>query len=143
MKRFNLISMVAVLVLLVTAVSCSSVQGTQDDYYSQQPARRVYVEDPYRGTVVLERDPYTGRYYEVNTVGTYGADPYYNNRVYRSGGYNTNRNVYHDNRYRNNNTYRNNYPNRNTQPATPQQSQEQKRQDQQNRQDARKKVLGN
>lgn len=138
MKRFNLLSVAVVLVLLVTTVSCTTMTGMQDDYYSQAPARRVYVDDPYRGTVVLERDPRTGRYYEVSTYGGYGADPYYNNRVHRGGYYGNRGNVYRNNR--------NYYPNRNQQttpPRQPQQPQPQSPQEKQNREDARKKVLGN
>ena len=81
MKRFNFLLVAIALVLTITAVSCTTMAGTQDDYYNGQEARvygnRVYVDDPYRGTIVLERDPRTGRYYEVNSY-----DPYYNNGYY-------------------------------------------------------------
>ncbi len=137
MKRFNFLSMVLVLVVVVTTISCTTMTGTQDDYYSQQSSRRVYVDDPYRGTVVLERDPHTGRYYEVDSYGNYGRNPYNtrNARVYRNYG------------YRNNNGYRNNYPtrtnpNRNQQTVPQRQTEEEKKQIIQNRDDARKKVLG-
>src|SRR5829696_1261062 len=86
MKRFNLLSAVIAVVLMVTAVSCTTMRGTEDDYYYDrtqydrvQPSNRIYVDDPYRGTIVLERDPYTGRYYEV---GSYGGNYGYRNDRY-------------------------------------------------------------
>jgi hypothetical protein len=129
MKRFNLLSVAVALVLLVSAVGCTTMTGTQDDRYDRVQSNRVYVDDPYRGTVVLERDPFTGRYYEVDSYGST-----YNNRYYsRSRGYNS---------YgRNYNTYNRNYNRgRNTQQ---QPTQQQRAQNEQSRQEARKKVLGN
>ena len=137
MKRFNFIPAVIAIVLMITAASCTTMTGTQDEYYERSQANRIYVEDPYRGTVVLERDPYTGRYYEVNSYG-------YNNRVYRSNnGYYGNSNYGRNNRYRSNNGYN---P-RSTSPRVNQNNQqpteEQKRDQQIKRDEARKKVLGN
>jgi hypothetical protein len=132
MKRFNLIPAVIAIVLMITAVSCTTMTGTQDEYYERSRANRVYVDDPYRGTVVLERDPYTGRYYEVNSG--------YDNRVYRSNSGYYGRN----NRYRSNNGY---YPRASTprvyQNNTQKPTEEQKRDQQIKRDEARKKVLGN
>src|SRR4051812_40291834 len=100
MKRFNFIQAVIAVVLMITVASCTTMTGTQDEYYERGQANRVYVEDPYRGTVVLERDPNTGRYYEVNSYG-------YDNRVYRSNnGYYGNSSYGRNNsRYRTNNGY--------------------------------------
>lgn len=95
MKRFNLLLVAVALVLTITAVSCTAVAGTEDGYYD--PGTRVYgntvyVQDPYRGTVVLQQDPRTGRYYEVNPYydnyygGLYGGGGVYS-RGYRNYGY--------------------------------------------------------
>jgi hypothetical protein len=137
MKPFNFLSVAIAVVLMVTAVSCTTMAGTQDDYYNGRSTRaygdRVYVEDPYRGTVVLERDPRTGRYYEVSPYynGYYGSryygtrayDPYYGSPYYgrRSGGYSRN----------------NNSPNKNQNNQRPAEN------DRKTRDEARKKILGN
>ena len=135
MKRFNFLSVVVALVLMVTAVSCTTMQGAEDEYYQTQRVQgtpnRIYVDDPYRGTVVLQRDPYSGRYYEVSPYGSsYGYGNRYDRRYNsRSNGY------YGNNRYRNNGSYQ----------QVPQQrpTQEQQRQTEKDRQEARKKILGN
>ena len=138
MKRFNLLSAVIAVVLMVTAVSCTTMRGTEDDYYYDrtqydrvQPSNRIYVDDPYRGTIVLERDPYTGRYYEV---GSYGGNYGYRNDRYS--------NVYRNNtRY--NKTYngnRNGTYNRNNNTSSQSQTEDQNRN--QKREEARNKVLG-
>lgn len=134
MKRFSFLSVVIAAVLLVTAVSCTTMAGADDGYYERRPTSdRVYVDDPYRGVVVLERDPYSGRYYEVDSYGSYYGSRYYNNY---GGRYNT---YSRDNdRYRN---YRSN--SRVTQQPTRQPSQEEIREREKNRDEARKKVLGN
>ena len=135
MKRFNFIPAVIAIVLMITAASCTTMTGAQDEYYERSQANRIYVEDPYRGTVVLERDPYTGRYYEVNSYGS-NSRVYRNNSVYNNGYYGRN------NRYRTNNSYP-----RSSSPRVYQNSQqpteEQKRDQQIKRDEARKKVLGN
>lgn len=72
---------------VIVMASCATTQGTMGDDYdnprSQQIGNRIYMQDPYYGTVVLERDPFTGRYYDV----TYGSryDYGYGRRY---GGYN-------------------------------------------------------
>lgn len=133
MKRFNFLSVAIAVMLMITAVGCTTMAGTQDDYYGRGNTRaygdRVYVEDPYRGTVVLEKDPRTGRYYEVSSYygnryyGSRAYDPYYGSPYYgrRSGGY-----------YRNNNGSSNNQNNQ--KPAED---------NRKTRDEARKKVLGN
>jgi len=127
--------MVVALVLMVTAVSCTTMRGTEDEYYETQRVQgspnRIYVDDPYRGTVVLERDPYSGRYYEVNSYGSsYGYGSRYDRR------YNSSR----SNRYYgNNNRYRTNNGSVYQQTPQHQSTPEQQR----DRQEARKKILGN
>lgn len=130
MKRFNFLSAVIAVVLLVTAVSCTTTTGAQDDYYNDRQARmygnRILVEDPYRGTIVLERDPWSGRYYEVSPYSAYYGNRYYS-RGY--GSYRRNNGYY----YRGNNNYQ-------RQPQEP--TEEQKKQNEERRNEARKKVLG-
>jgi hypothetical protein len=134
MKRFNFLPVVVAFVLMITAVGCTTMTGAEDGY-SRSRADRVYVDDPYRGTVVLERDPYTGRYYEVNPYGSYntrtyrGSNGYYgrtNNSRYYNRNYRTNREVYERG-------------NQNTQRPTDDQIKDR----QKSRDEARRKVLGN
>ena len=145
MKRFNLLPVALVLVLLVGVTSCTTIGGAQDEYYetsTRAGGNRIYVDDPYRGTVVLQRDLRTGRYYEIGTLGAggyYGSgiwDPAfgygYRDRYY--GG----RNPYYGNRggyYRNGQA-----PAR---PAPQQPSAQDRQRYEQNKGEARKKVLGN
>ena len=90
MKFRNLLSMVIAAILLVTAVSCTSTRDIyqEDDGYrtSRQAPDRILVDDPYYGTIVMERDPYTGRYYQVGSYGqsAYGYDRYRDSRYYRN-----------------------------------------------------------
>lgn len=111
-----------------------------DEYYepsSRAANNRVYVEDPYRGVVVLERDPYTGRYYEVSPYGTYyGSSRVYNDRYYDRYGYGYGYPRTYDTR-----SSRTQRP-RVTQPVQ-QPTQEQLREREKNREEARRKVLGN
>ena len=89
MKSRNLLSMVIAGLLLVTAVSCTSTRDIyeEDDQYrtSRQAPHRIIVDDPYYGAVVLERDPFTGRYYQIGTYGqsAYGYNRYGDARYYR------------------------------------------------------------
>jgi hypothetical protein len=140
MKRFNFLLMAIAAVLTITAVGCTTMAGTQDDYYSGQETRvygnRVYVDDPYRGTVVLERDPRTGRYYEV----TPSYNGYYGDRVYRSRSYDPYYSSPSYGRRSNGGYYRNNNS------GSTQNSQNNQRpteDDRKTRDEARKKVLGN
>ena len=128
MKRINFLSMAIVAILMVAAVGCTTLTESQDDRYARtHGADRIYVDDPYRGTIVLERDPFSGRYYEVDSYSIR------NDRYYR--GYNSR----YGNRYYGRNVYRG----RNNTP-TPQQppTQDEIRQNQQNKEEARRKVLG-
>lgn len=57
--------------VVLIMVSCVPTRGTMMDDYdyddprAQQMGNRIIMQDPLYGTVVLERDPYTGRYYDV------------------------------------------------------------------------------
>jgi len=143
MKRFNFLLVAIALVLTVTAVSCTTMAGTQDDYYGQDArvySNRVYVDDPYRGTIVLERDPRTGRYYEVSNYDPY-ANGYYGNRYSR--GYRTYGNSYPSYRrnsagYNNSNGTYNNRNSSNSNQNNDRSSEEYRK----NRDEARSKILG-
>jgi hypothetical protein len=138
MKRFNLLSVVIAVILMVGAVSCTTLQGTDDGYYDRYPqaSNRIYVDDPYRGTVVLERDPYSGRYYETGTIGSYYPGYTYRGQTYGSGYGRTyrNRNYNNNKNYNRNNTYNN---------GNQGQTEQQRKEWQQQKKEARKKVLGN
>lgn len=133
MKRFNFLPVVVAFVLMITAVGCTTMTGTEDGYYERGRAQRVYVDDPYRGTVVLERDPYTGRYYEVNPYGSY------NTRIYRgnNGYYGRNNSRYYDRNYRSD---RDTYQRSNQNNQRP--SDDELKDRQRSRDEARRKVLG-
>lgn len=135
MKRFNFLPVAIAIVLVVTAVGCTTMGSTQDDYYNGRDSRaygnRIYVEDPYRGTVVLEKDPRTGRYYEVGSYGSY--NDYYGNNYYGRN------RTYNDQYYRrNNNSYYRNNTSNNTQNNQRPTDDDRKLKD-----EARKKILGN
>jgi hypothetical protein len=137
---------VAAALLAVGAIGCAPLQQSSgDDYYDPAPSvssapSRIWVDDPYRpgATILMERDPYSGRYYPVQSpYNTYGGiyttpppyssyDPYYRDRSYgryrgsRRGGYN-----------------------RNAQPApTPQQQEQVRREGEQRRERAADAILG-
>lgn len=122
----NVKFLLAIFTVAVVMASCATTQNTSGEYDENNMRRvgdRVYVDDPYYGTVVLERDPFTGRYYDV-TYGYRGyASPY--NR------YNTH--------YRGYRSYPRYY--RNNNGGTIQKPQQQEVQ--KNREEARKKILGN
>ena len=143
MERFNFLLVAIALVLTVTAVSCTTMAGTQDEYYGQDTrvySNRIYVDDPYRGTIVLERDPRTGRYYEI---GSY--DPYYSgsygtryNRGYRNDG-----NSYPSQRRNSSSTYNRNSSYSNGSNSNNNQNNERSsEQYKKNRDEARNKILG-
>ncbi|WP_121354624.1 hypothetical protein [Flavisolibacter nicotianae] len=88
MKNIKFLLGLLTVVLIMT--SCVTTQGAADDEYldtrgTQRIGNRVYMQDPYYGTVVLERDPYTGRYYDVTYGSGYGTGY---SRSYPYGGYN-------------------------------------------------------
>ncbi len=90
MKSLNYLQVVIAGLLLVTAVSCTSSRDLYgDEGYARQSADRILVEDPYYGTIVMERDPFTGRYYQVGTLGMspYGSRYGYGRNVRNNPGY--------------------------------------------------------
>jgi hypothetical protein len=126
-------------VVTIATVGCTTMAGTEDPYYepgTRAYSNRVYVDDPYRGTVVLQRDPRTGRYYEATPY----YDPYYGGSygsVYSGKGYRNNGYGYPSRRssgggYYNGNTTTNN-----------QRSERSSEDYKKDRDDARNKVLGN
>ena len=86
----NIKFILGLLSVVVVMASCATMEGATDDDYannrqSRQIGNRVYVDDPLYGTAVLERDPFTGRYYDVTYGSRYGTGYYgtYPNRRYR------------------------------------------------------------
>ena len=77
----NIKILLGLLGVVIVMASCATMgaagDGSNDTYRSQRMGNRVYVEDPFYGTAVLERDPYTGRYYDVTYGSRYGAGGYY------------------------------------------------------------------
>ncbi len=128
--KFNLLSLMLAVVVVFTAVSCTPSQYATDDRYDRdrQIGNRVYIDDPYRGTVVLERDPYTGRYYDVTNSYGYGYGSRYSPYGYSPYDY--------DRRY--SRSYDRTY-----QQQRPQETQQQREDRSNRREDARRKVLGN
>lgn len=121
-----LLAMFATVLILASCATTQSVSDEDfDDATTRRIGNRVYVEDPYYGTVVLERDPVTGRYYDV----TYG---------YRGNAYSYPYNNSRNNNYRRYRGYNHSYGNYNSgsvqRPST--------EQTQKTREEARKKILG-
>lgn len=132
MKNTHLLSTVVLGLLMVFAVSCTTMQeatGPVDDQSSAAAPARIYVEDPnnWGRTIVLERDPFTGRYYQVSPYGLSSGYSRYNNR-------------YYNDRYNNDRYYRGypTYPSR----GSVQQRQPDQRPVEQRSDDARERVLG-
>lgn len=81
MKIPNFITLAFIAVLMVLVVSCTPMQQSRGGGYEEAPGSgRVYRTAPYGGNqvIVVERDPYTGQYYQVSPYGYYGGSPYYN-----------------------------------------------------------------
>jgi len=133
MKRFNFLSMAIIAVLMVVAVSCTTVQTASERDYDREDisrARRVVLVDPNYGfNTMLVRDAATGRYYEIETNRFGGHYAPYNSLYDR---------YYYDRNY--NNRY---YSAPRTNANNNQRSQEQKADDRRRLEDAKKKVLGN
>jgi hypothetical protein len=139
--------MIASALLAVSVIGCAPLQQTSgDDYYDPAPQvssapSRIWVDDPYRpgASILMERDPYSGRYYPVqspyNSYGVYSTPPPYGSSYdpYNRGRYNSSGRP----RYRNGGSYRN------AQPApTPQQQEQYRREGEQKRQNAADQILG-
>ena len=141
MKITSILPMVVLSVLMVGAVSCTTMQPVSNDDYAttsrqQQPAR-IYVQDPYNfgRTIIMDRDPMTGRYYQVYTTPVYDSryDRYYSSNVYDRR--------YDDRRY--NDRYYSNreqYPTRRQSQPAP--TAEERKQAEQKREDAASILFG-
>ena len=90
MKNHRFLQMVVILILMVAAVSCTAIRegsGYGDDQYEGRSSRYYGNRDIYGNNVIIvERDPYTGRYYEVSPYSSYGSRMYpYRNYNYGYG----------------------------------------------------------
>lgn len=69
----NIKFLLGLFAVVIVMASCVTTRGgyydDMDNPRSQQIGNRIYMQDPFYGTVILERDPYTGRYFDV----TYGS----------------------------------------------------------------------
>jgi hypothetical protein len=78
----NIKFLLGLFAVVIVMASCATTQGAMEDDYNntrtRQIGNRVYMDDPYQGTVVLERDPFTGRYYDVTYGSRYGGGLYGN-----------------------------------------------------------------
>ena len=90
MKNTSFLLVVVMSIMMVTAVSCTTTQGTTYDEYpttvQQAPAEQIYVQDPnrYGQTILMQRDPFTGQYYQVPSIGySYGYPSYPQQYGYR------------------------------------------------------------
>ena len=94
----NVKFLLAIFTAAVLMASCATTQSASGEDYddldgTRRIGNRVYVDDPYYGTVVLERDPFTGRYYDV----TYGYGGYRSPYSTINRGYRTNTRYYRNN----------------------------------------------
>jgi len=93
MKNSNFLSMGFIAFLMVVAAGCTTMRGTSgeyDEYSEDRSSRRVYVDQSYYGSdqIIFQRDPFTGRYYQVSPYGySPGRSPYYG-RNYSNKNYN-------------------------------------------------------
>lgn len=88
----NIKFLLGLFAVVIMMASCATTQGAMEDDMdnprTQQIGNRIYMQDPFYGTVVMERDPYTGRYYDV-TYGTRFGTGFYGHPYggfYRGGG---------------------------------------------------------
>ncbi len=147
MKRFPFLSAALIAVLAVVAVGCTVPYETAGGgYYEDRADRGGYYGSPYGSNViVVERDPYTGRYYQVSPYGSYGygtgGGRYYDPR-YNNPRYNNNHNVNRGTRYnnvRNGGAYRNNDAQRQQQA---QQREQQRQSDVRQMESTKESILG-
>ena len=88
----NIKFLLGLLAVVIIMASCATTQSAMyddmDSPRTQQIGNRIYMQDPFYGPVVLERDPYTGRYYDVTYGNRFGGGfygrPY--GGFYRGGG---------------------------------------------------------
>jgi hypothetical protein len=138
MKITRILPVFVLSAFLVLAVGCSTMQPVADEEYvtssarQEQPAR-IYVQDPYNygRTIIMDRDPVTGRYYQVYPTPVYDSryDRYYGSSIYDNRRY--------DDRYYSN---RDQYPVRRQTPPAP--TAEERKQGEQKRQDAASVLFG-
>lgn len=138
MKQVSFLQVGLLAVLMAMIASCGVPMGTTGDYYEEAPVRRnVYYGDPYYGgvnTIIVERDPFTGRYYQV-APGGYGRA--YGAPVYPYGSRRNNTGRYYDNRNNaRSNGYYKTYP-----QSQPRQAPVQREQAQQQRERAKESIL--
>jgi len=87
MKRINFVSVAFIAVLMVLAISCTPLQQSQGGYEEAPRSSRVYRTAPYgsQQVIVVERDPFTGQYYQVGPNAYYGGSPFNTNPYYSNG----------------------------------------------------------
>jgi hypothetical protein len=98
MKNYNFLSRGVIGFLMVAAIGCTTLgeaTGEYDEYDQGRTSRRVYVDQSYIGSdqIILQRDPFTGRYYQVSPYGYYPGRSNFYGRNYSNRNYN-----YRDNR---------------------------------------------
>lgn len=131
----RLFSMAIFAMLVVTAVSCTTMQEASDGYEDRNTySRNAMMDDPFfyqnnYGSPVLVRDVRTGRYFYVypNNYSSYYGSRY-------DSRYNNDRNRYND--------YYRNRDNNNSRRIDPRQVEEQKKRETDNANEARKRILG-
>lgn len=113
MKRFPFLPAALIAILAVVAVGCTVPYETAGGgYYEDRVERGGYYGGGAYGSnvIVVERDPYTGRYYQVSPYGSYGyparGGRYYDSRY--NNNHNVNRGARYNNNVRNGGSYRNN-----------------------------------
>jgi hypothetical protein len=143
MKNYFFGSAVAA-ALVFGLAACTPIQQTTSDsgYYEVPPTAstptRIWVDDPYRpgASILMERDPFTGRYFPVSSNSAYGGY----GSTYNTSPYGT----YRDPNYRGSRPRRNsnvrNYPT--PQQPSPQQQEQYRRNEAQKRQQAADAILG-
>ena len=136
MKQVSFLQVVVLAALMVTAVSCGMPMGATGDYYEEAPTSGYYGG---AHTIIVERDPYTGRYYQVSP-GLYGRTTYgsraypYNRRPVANRRYNNNSNRNFNNQ---NSGYYKTYP----QAQQPRQTPAQREQIRQEREQTKESIL--
>ncbi len=134
MKQASFLQVVFFAVLLVVSASCGVPMGASGDYYEEAPARgNRYYGNSYGGTntIIVERDPFTGRYYQISPGGVYGG-------IYGAPAYPYNQPRY----YGRNNSSRSNVYYRKYPQRQPQQTPQRREQVRRDREQARETILG-
>ena len=93
MKNYNFLSRGVIGFLMVAAIGCTTLgeaTGEYDEYDQGRTSRRVYVDQSYIGSdqIILQRDPFTGRYYQVSPYGYYPGRSNFYGRDYSNRNYN-------------------------------------------------------